>query len=84
MTKKIKSNKTLNSKNRQLKNQKQSIIKSIWNHKNHDGDSSLLEKISCNEATSSDDANGSNTIYGIFSIFHKTTDGVAYVLGWSR
>ncbi len=31
-------------------------------------------KISCNEATSSDDANGGNTIYGIFSLFQRQTD----------
>lgn len=51
--------------------QKQSIIKSIWNHKIMMAIRRILEKISCHEATFSDDANGSNTVYGIFSLFRK-------------
>ncbi len=55
-----------------LKNHKTIHYKSIWNHKIMMAIRRFLEKISCNEATSSDDANSSNTVYRIFSLFLKT------------
>ncbi len=52
--------------------QKQSIIKSIWNHKIMMA-IRRFEKISCNEATSSDDANGGKHYFlRDFSLFRKT------------
>lgn len=49
---------------------KQSIIKSIWNHKIMMAIRRFWRKFHVTKLLS-DDANGGNTIYGIFSLFRK-------------